>query len=386
MRAPHFRRPRTMKKPKLDALTSCRFFAAALIVLHHAAPYFGYPGPDRVLDLSQGVSFFFVLSGFILAYNYVQPGRAIDLGSFYLHRFARIWPAHIAAAALFAYADHIQIDALMAARDQCVANVLLLHAWVPVQPYFFSLNPVSWSISAEFFFYLLFPFMFDRGARPWRGIALACGFLAAILVIARVMAPPTSSDTGLSLTSLIYINPAARLLEFAVGCAACYVFKNWKRAPQGTIFEVVAVALAILSLWVPHLRWDWVVRHIDGGIGTYIWYSGGMPAFALLIMVLAKQAGLLSKALSVRPLVFLGDISFCLYLTHYAVLIWFTWNQDYFPKGASSFAAYLVAIIPIAAAMHFLVEKPCRWLIVRCFERKRQPISSERTEVIEHQQ
>src|SRR5688500_18317145 len=82
---------------KIDALTSLRFVAAALIVLHHSRGLFDF---DQSLgdpfQLSQAVSFFFVLSGFILTYVYPSLG---DTGArrFFLARVARIWPAHVAA-------------------------------------------------------------------------------------------------------------------------------------------------------------------------------------------------------------------------------------------------------------------------------------------------
>src|SRR5512135_575734 len=85
-----------MDKRKLDALTSLRFIAAATIVLHHSKGNFGFSETAfSNFSLDHGVSFFFVLSGFILAYVYPKlngPGHA---GRFLLARFARIWPAHL---------------------------------------------------------------------------------------------------------------------------------------------------------------------------------------------------------------------------------------------------------------------------------------------------
>ena len=79
-----------IKPQKLDALTSLRFFAAAMIVLVHSNPVFGAMGLAESLPLDQGVSFFFVLSGFILAYNYpVLVGEA-DILAFLKARIARI--------------------------------------------------------------------------------------------------------------------------------------------------------------------------------------------------------------------------------------------------------------------------------------------------------
>ncbi|HDL8028536.1 TPA: acyltransferase, partial [Yersinia enterocolitica] len=86
---------------KLDALTTLRFFAAAMIVIGHVHPLFGSLGITDNFVLSQGVSFFFILSGFILAYNYrtFQDNKSVK--RFLVARFARIWPLHIATLTIW---------------------------------------------------------------------------------------------------------------------------------------------------------------------------------------------------------------------------------------------------------------------------------------------
>ena len=84
----------------IDGLTSLRFFAALAIVFHHAR---GLVFPDSFMPgvpLAAGVSFFFVLSGFILSYVYTGRLEKVGLYNFYTSRFARLWPAHIFTFAL----------------------------------------------------------------------------------------------------------------------------------------------------------------------------------------------------------------------------------------------------------------------------------------------
>ena len=81
--------------PRLNALTSLRFFAAFVVMLHHfISGSLGFAGA------AHGVAFFFVLSGFILTSNYPHLSTWQDRRSFLLARFARIWPAHVAARPL----------------------------------------------------------------------------------------------------------------------------------------------------------------------------------------------------------------------------------------------------------------------------------------------
>jgi peptidoglycan/LPS O-acetylase OafA/YrhL len=93
--------PASAAEAPLRGLTSLRFFAAAMIVVGHGAGEFGFQlDADALFALNTGVSFFFVLSGFILYYNYpVLPDRAA-VSRFYLARFARIWPLHFFALVL----------------------------------------------------------------------------------------------------------------------------------------------------------------------------------------------------------------------------------------------------------------------------------------------
>src|SRR5687768_815860 len=87
--------------PRLHALTSLRFIAAAMIVYRHLLPYTGpAAGWTGTFPWSQGVSFFFVLSGFILAYNYRAFETPEAVVRFWVARFARVWPVHAVTAVI----------------------------------------------------------------------------------------------------------------------------------------------------------------------------------------------------------------------------------------------------------------------------------------------
>lgn len=120
-----------MAPPKsLDALTGLRFIAAALIVIEHSA-VFGLQLPE--FEYNQGVSFFFVLSGFILAYTYPKVDDAGEAALFISHRIARIWPDHVVM--LLATVFILKIPITMA----FLPNLFLVQGWVPSENYFFFL-------------------------------------------------------------------------------------------------------------------------------------------------------------------------------------------------------------------------------------------------------
>ena len=131
-------RRRLALRRRLPALTGLRFVAAAMVFVLHSMPQ-----PEKWLSLDQGVSFFFVLSGFILTYIYPDLPDFAAVKRFYVARAARLWPLHLLTMLLVVGVGGIR------SFETLALNALLLQAWMPVQRIYFSSNPVSWSISTE---------------------------------------------------------------------------------------------------------------------------------------------------------------------------------------------------------------------------------------------
>lgn len=146
---------------KLDQLTALRFFAALMIVIHHSADIFGIKAAG--VNWGQGVSFFFVLSGFILAYVYPRLDSKPEVLRFWRARVARIWPAY-----LFCFALGLLLVRYPWGTTTALANLLMIQAWIPLSSFYFSYNAVSWSISTEALFYLAFPLLIYRWTDYWR--------------------------------------------------------------------------------------------------------------------------------------------------------------------------------------------------------------------------
>ena len=164
-------------RPELRALTGLRFVAAFHVLVFHALFTFSRaslrmpilaPGPLRSLVSSGyvGVNLFFVLSGFVLAYAYVEDGKmTTSAGRFWRARFARIYPMHLIgvllALPLFvlgSLANHVQGVAIAKeGAKELALSALLVQAWVPA--HVLDLNGPSWSLSVEAFFYALFPLL-----------------------------------------------------------------------------------------------------------------------------------------------------------------------------------------------------------------------------------
>ncbi|MDR3617361.1 MAG: acyltransferase [Candidatus Obscuribacterales bacterium] len=180
----------------LKGLTFLRFIAASAIVVYHCVSLFHLPPIVEQLNLTLAVSFFFVLSGFILASVHPQMSNRTDVFRFWRARFARCWPLHMLTLLLFAFVFPCGMGYAATGYprfDTFLAQILLVQSWVPSPFFFFSFNSPAWSVSVEYFFYFCFPLILllkQRISGSWclifvllisLGVASVCSFLEQIL-------------------------------------------------------------------------------------------------------------------------------------------------------------------------------------------------------------
>ena len=261
----------TNRPKSLNALTSLRFFAAAVIVIHHSKGNFGLDS-QWLMDLptAQPVSYFFVLSGFILAYVYPSLKDFKDISRFLVARFARLWPLHVATflLVLLIFPSKLRNPAGHDSLDLILTNLFLVQSWIPIYNYYFSYNWLSWAISTEFAFYLLFPWLVSAWQRTWH-IKLLCAFLmvAAIISYANLTGLPSGEAIGarghIGYSGLVYIGPLGRLFEFTLGMTLALVYPRMKSVFSpgktfGTIMEGAALIMAvgIMVTSQPHSRFN----------------------------------------------------------------------------------------------------------------------------------
>jgi len=282
-------------KLRLHSLTSLRFFAAAFVVLHHTV------GPDDVpiFDLGfLGVTFFFVLSGFVLTW----AGSA-DRGALvsYRNRFARIYPLHLLTL-LIAIALPLS---LVDTPTTFVQNLVLLQAWTPDGAH--SFNWVSWSISVEVFFYALFPIAVVVLRRfSTRSLATLLPTIWIVQLLGSFAIDAVLPGRHHFLT---YDFPPYRFAEFLIGITLALLFQRGYRPTRqlGTIAAATAAAGLAFA----------VVADLAHFVAFSYFSSAAIPAVVVGIWVAvsrehAGHTGLLSR----KWLRKLGDWSFALYLVH----------------------------------------------------------------------
>jgi len=360
---------------RVEALTGLRFLAALAIVLHHLQGLLWLPADAfDGIALYQGVTFFYVLSGFILQHSYAHRlgmvGGGITPAQFIALRFFRLWPCHIAVLALLIAANSDWILGYFRQTytlEQILAAVFLLQAWSTDAKTVFALNGPAWSISAEMFFYVMFPWLcreaLKSALRPiYIGAAIAAAWLAVIW----------SYMPDGNLQVLLVTNPLARILEFATGIACYELFaRSARRFRSGTGLETVALAIATLSLTVIPLVSAIVVGRMWLLIALWLGNLASVLAFAALIVVIFRNGGGPSKLVGSKPLAYLGEISFALYLVHQPVIFYLARSAPWFGQLAlaAQVMVFAVVVLGLSSALHHLVERPCmnlsRHLILR---------------------
>jgi peptidoglycan/LPS O-acetylase OafA/YrhL len=366
------RRPDIPEKPaattkklirRLDTLTGMRFFAALAVVLCHVGATFNH---NRWVTTATsygyiGVSFFFLLSGFVLTWSAGHRDRQPGAGRFLWLRFARVWPAQFVLV-LIAFTVLAGQELLPGTLGK-VSEVLLLQSWTPDQTVYFGGNGVSWSLSCEMFFYLAFPFVLPLLTRlRGRGLAVTAGATVAGLVAAPLLGAALGASANLSYW-LFFVFPPYRFGEFLLGMvAARAVLLGWRiRRPAAPL---LAGALGLAAL-VAALTW-YTVR---GGVVDRPYVALlALPLFGLLVfggtnLDLAGRSSWLNRGLAVK----LGDWSYALYLVHkplfLATLAWGWWTASGGVVGAADCLCLIVLAVALGAGVHVLIEKPVEgWL------------------------
>lgn len=349
----------------IKPLTSLRFFFALMVFLSHmwllqdVSPYYRDIYDNILYEGYIGVSFFFILSGFILSYNYHDKllNGEVRIRQFGLARIARIYPLHILtlllAIPLSFSSDFIEWF------WKLFLNLFLLQSFVPSNDVYFYFNSVSWSISDEFFFYLLFPFLILllHIRRNFRIVPLIILLVPVLIFFAR-------EDYH---EKLFYINPLFRVIDFMIGILLFRVFR--KRSEIELLKnKQIATAAELLSIVFLGI---FVYFHNDVPQGfrysCYYW-----PPMIFLIYTFSYANGAISGFLSNKRLVYLGEISFGFYMLHMLVLRYYEYLPQKFhvlyaimPKNYMELFIVFTATLLLSMISFKWFEQPMNRLIKR---------------------
>ncbi len=355
------------KQQNLASLTSMRFIAAFFVAIHHTRVAWAH---THLVDIIGqvgwlSVSYFFVLSGFVLMWSF-KPDSPMSV--FIWKRIARIYPLHFITliVSLTSFALFSQpLAGYVGTVPGTVANFLLLHDWLPGHPEVRQAwNGVSWTLSCEFMFYLLAPFIFPlmmRAAGAGKVFLSICAIWACMLLIAFYA---VHKQEAAVLDFLVY-HPLPRLVEFLLGASGAMLMR------KGWAFRSVPVSLALMS--IPVAIYCYMVPESAGRQGA-IMNLMFIPGAFLLIMSLGKNE--LEGAatwLQNKWVIILGEASYAFYMTHALFLGAFALlrhkicpTSDWSPLwGEGATVAYLVTAVTISLLVHYFFEIPTKNFLLR---------------------
>jgi len=352
----------TTERPRRDALpalTGLRILLAAHVLLFHFAPgFFGNSSFARNFARagSSAIPGFFLLSGFILTYAHVLAPDRIDqpAGQFWLARFYRIYPAYFLAfllSAPFALAQLRHTGLRLHTLVDTGLFLLLLQTWVPgLWSYW---NYPAWSLSVEAFFYACFPLLapWIIGRKwDWRGM-LGAVWIAG-LVAPAILAGSTRFDWVLAM-------PPLHLPEFVFGMIL------GSRRPAYTGHRGEGSDHERAWAWIGPIGAAMLIACYGSGWFSYDLIDHGLfaPLMGCVMWSLARGKGWFTYLLGLKPIVYLGEISYGVYIFQFPVFtgsfvvakrIGLAWNTR------PTFLICCAILVGVSSLSYELIEKRLR--------------------------
>jgi peptidoglycan/LPS O-acetylase OafA/YrhL len=354
----------------LRSLTALRFFAALLVIIQHYT-FKEEVFPSQLFLGYEAVSFFFVLSGFILTYAHApsMPTANLEIGSrkFWTARAARILPVYCFAlfVALPWYFYYLVTGAISPSEFGIGAFlvVTLLQSWFPNFALYW--NPPAWSLSVEALFYLAYPLIWRCIRHFGDRYILVFAVLLIISVSALRQAFLDTGNEDLVITRLSLYFPLLHLPQFIFGISLGRIFLYQEEISHKYSSSVLVASLFCLVLLVlfrdsaPSLQNGAVVAIICGA----------------LIFGFARPPVLMGwRPLSGKVLNLLGQASYGMYILHYPLLLWYRQllrTTDLVPPYWLDFALYLGFVVAVAILSFRFLETPARRLFGQ--SKPRQP-------------
>jgi peptidoglycan/LPS O-acetylase OafA/YrhL len=407
-----------MPKSEIPQLTGLRFLAAFSILFLHTVvwciPFNDSKVPSAIAGAIgvYGMPLFFVLSGFVIHYNYAALFRDQSLGSawrnFFSARFARLYPLYFFFLVFGSLSDFVSNWISYAPKEfenYVVHTVTLTQSWV----YVFAIHDrlvlnhgfgLAWSISTEFFFYVAYPFVVFailRIRRPRTSLlslavfsvafmallTVAVSNFASIEALAKGFLPrvePVGSDASF-FRWLFYFSPYVRIGEFIVGCLTAQLFMIVRDLPVTRRERTnAALVFAVAVVWLVGFGFIYgysvVVQNGLGGPGTFgaeivniVHFSalnfGVAVPLAVVIFYTGRYEGMVASFLALPAMVWLGEISYSLYAVH-------TWTLRPLIRPAISFNEIyqvdailrvtmgIAFTIIVSAGTYMMIEQPAR--------------------------
>lgn len=346
---------------QIKSLYGLRAIFAAFIFIHHAQDLwqnskFVSLWTDYLTYFYSGLTFFFILSGFILTYNYIhffEKRLDISIFKFYLKRIIKIYPIHIITLIL----SFKVIDIYSFNWTKLLTHIFLSQSFTANPYYYFYFNSLAWFLSDLMLFYLLFPFILRLISKinlnyHYKIVGLILITLA-YLAIYILITGKTSN-----IHYFYYIAPYVRIIDFMTGIIIGLIYiKIGQKIKNNylliTLIQIISVLLLLILLFY--------VKYIPA---IFRWDLFFIPIYTLIIVSFTFWNGFLSSCASGRIIVNLGKLSMPFIMLHWIIIAYF--RIHYFEQINSNPALFTTLIILLLLFISYIYnysEKICRAFI-----------------------
>ena len=360
---------------RLDQLTFTRFIAVILVLFYHdgGGVYYSliniYPISVILRAAPTGVSYLYVLSGFVMSLVYFRPKEKFNVLGYWSTRFIRLYPLYIVSFLMICY---YYIDFIAKVKPQkTLANIFILQAWIP--SYAQSFNYASWSMTVEIFFYAIFPFFTMWAYRQSTKKLIRLSII--LWMVSQVIYHVLWIGFFMEYEYFLVYFPFFHLNSFIMGVVGGIWFlregQDQKVKPR-TILLVLAGAILFMLGYI-------IVSNVFLQLPHDLQPMAGFlaPILILIIVTLAMDKTRLSVFLNHPALVTLGETAYALYILHVPV-IWIYQraleNSSLVnPKLVFDYTA-LPLMIGVGLFTHFYVDRPLRAGLKRILKRVSMPL------------
>jgi peptidoglycan/LPS O-acetylase OafA/YrhL len=329
-------------------LTGLRAVAALMVMFLHLSQMHGHFLENYLVVVEHGylgVDIFFVLSGFILSHVYAASFQNFSLRTYCIflwRRFARLYPVHIATLSALVFMVGLRglLDTNFWILSEIPRHLLIANAWTDNLAW----NIPAWSISAEWLVYILFP-LFVWLLLQSKTLIIPCLICLGLLVGFQFFA---ISEGGIVRSFMTWPAFWRVISEFALGVLGFRLAHNLKTSTKLDWLAIILFATIFINP-IEILR---------------------VVTIAIFVAVLARSDGFLCWILSTRVALYLGTISYSIYMAHYPLIKVFMKLEDTFGVSYSGPVANILLVVALAiiticisVLLYHVVEAPARrWL------------------------
>ena len=295
------------RKPKLNGFAGLKVIAVLLMFYWHSELAIKI---SSVIDFgARCCEFLFVVSGFLVVYNYKKKYDNLFKETLYYSskKLIKIWPLHIVALFVILFVERATFSA--SKIPTLILNALLLQSWSNKGHVIMSFNGISWFLSALFLCYLLTPIL----VKLCKNYKLSAILLIFVMIGRLLLDKYLPNIPLVSKVINLHTSCLVRLTEFFMGMLLCPIVLKLKDkiCTNGKKWSIIFSCLEIATLV---------------GVGFAIRFISQSRAFfvilmCMLVFVFAFDKGLVSKLFSFQPIKFLSNIQFEFFILHYVTLV-----------------------------------------------------------------